>query len=77
MRNGRWCSSRSTVNSLDPNFMTPTERITELAEILARALIRPRPRQSSRISADDGDSPLDCAAIQSGHGPELDRKGRP
>jgi hypothetical protein len=64
-------------NAIHPDRMSTTERIAEIAEILARGFIRLRPRQSTRKSADDGDSPLDCPAIQSGYGHESPRRGMP
>jgi hypothetical protein len=47
--------------------MTADQRFSEIAEILAAGLTRLRARQSSQISADFGESSLDCAAHQSGH----------
>jgi hypothetical protein len=47
--------------------MTARERLTEIAEILATGLTRLKARQSSALSADFGESSLDCAAHQSGH----------
>ena len=49
------------------NETTATERIDEIAEILAVGLTRLRARQSSRLSADCGEGSLDCPAQQSGH----------
>jgi hypothetical protein len=46
--------------------MTDAERLSEVAEILARGLSRLKARQSSRLPADFGESSLDCAAHQSG-----------
>jgi len=46
--------------------ISPTERLTEIAQILATGLQRLRVRQSSPISPHVGESPLDCAALQSG-----------
>jgi len=43
------------------------ERIAEIGEILAAGLIRLRSRKSSSLSADDGESSLDCLGHQSGH----------
>jgi hypothetical protein len=54
-------------NSLRPVLMTADQRLTEIAEILAAGLTRLRARQSSQISADFGESSLDCAGHQSGH----------
>lgn len=56
-------------NALDPNLMTAAERLAEIAEILARGLIRLRARQSRQVSGDHGDSYLDFSADQRGHGP--------
>ncbi len=47
--------------------LTAAERLDEIAEILAVGLMRLRARQSTRKSADLGDSSLDCPADQSGH----------
>jgi hypothetical protein len=56
-------------NAFDPNLMTAAERLAEIAEILARGLIRLRARQSRQVSDDHGDSYLDYSANQRGHGP--------
>jgi len=53
-------------NALKPALMTAAERLDEVAEILAAGLMRAHARQSSPISADRGDSLLDCAGHQSG-----------
>jgi hypothetical protein len=47
--------------------MSADERLDEVAEILAAGLSRLVARQSSRLSADVGESSLDCPADQSGH----------
>ena len=47
--------------------MTAEERLDEVAEILAAGLSRLIARQSSPLSADSGESSLDCAGDQSGH----------
>ena len=47
--------------------MTPAARLSEVAEILAAGLSRLKARQSSALSADFGESSLDCPAAQSGH----------
>jgi hypothetical protein len=57
------------MNPLHPNQMTTAERHGELASILAAGLIRLRARQSSKQSADRGDSCLDFPGRQSGHEP--------
>jgi hypothetical protein len=48
-----------------------TERITEIAEILAAGLIRLRARKSSQISPDLGEISLDILADQSGPDPNI------
>ena len=53
-------------NCLHPDGMTPAERLSEVAQILAAGLSRLKARQSSALSADFGESSLDCAAGQSG-----------
>jgi hypothetical protein len=52
-----------------------TERLDEIAEILATGLMRLRARQSSHLSAHSGESSLDCAAHQSSHANALKRPG--
>jgi len=55
------------MNALSPDRMTAAERLGEIARILAAGLIRLRARQSSRLSADDGDSSVDFLADRRGH----------
>jgi hypothetical protein len=55
------------MNSLNPDLMTPAERLDEIAEILAVGLMRLRTRQSSSLSADLGECLVDYPAHQSGH----------
>ena len=55
-----------------PAQMTAAERLDEIAEILATGLMRLMSRQSSALPADPGESSVDCAAGQSGHGNALD-----
>ena len=55
------------MNALKPEHMTASERLDEVAYILAGGLQRLHARQSSALPADSGDSSLDCAADQSGH----------
>ncbi len=62
-------------NPLHPHHMTAEERLAEVAEILAAGLMRLRARQSSHLSADHGESSLDCVAHQSGHANALKREG--
>jgi hypothetical protein len=54
-------------NALHPDRMTPAERLDEIAEILAAGLIRLQARQSTHLSAERGESSLDCAAHRSSH----------
>lgn len=54
-------------NALDPDCMSTDERFTELAELLARGLVRLRAKQSSRLSAGRESSFVDFTAHQSGH----------
>ena len=52
---------------LHPNHMTPDERLAELAEILARGLIRLHARKASPLSADKRDSFVDLPPHRSRH----------
>jgi hypothetical protein len=54
-------------NALKPDRMTAEERLDEVAEILAAGLMRLMSRQSSPLSANFGESSLDCPGEQSGH----------
>jgi hypothetical protein len=47
--------------------LSPQERLTEIAEILAAGLMRVRLRQSSPLSGDPGESSLHISPGQSGH----------
>ena len=55
------------MSPLKPDLMSPAERLDEVAEILAAGLTRLMSRQSTSLSADFGESSLDCPANQSGH----------
>ena len=55
------------MNPLHPSHMSTDERLAEIAEILAAGLIRLHARQSSRLSADHGDSSLHFPPDQSVH----------
>jgi hypothetical protein len=55
------------MNALDPDLMSPDERLAEVAGILAVGLIRLRARQSSQLSGDRGESSLDCSPRQRRH----------
>jgi hypothetical protein len=63
------------MNALDPARMDSAERLDEISEILAAGLMRLRVRKSSPLSADCGESSLDCAARQSGHANVLNTAG--
>jgi hypothetical protein len=54
-------------NSLDPNRMTPAERLAELGRILAAGFIRMKARQSSPLSADRREGSVDISRLKSGH----------
>ena len=58
-----------TMNALHTDHMTAAERLAEIAQILARGLMRLRARQSSQLSGDRGDSCLDCSPHQRRHAP--------
>jgi hypothetical protein len=62
-------------NGIDPSFLSASERLAEIAEILATGLIRLKSRQSTPLSPDSGESSLDCAAHQSGHANALTDQG--
>jgi hypothetical protein len=62
-------------NGVDPNRLTPAERLDEIAEILATGLMRLRARQSSPLFPHNGESSLDCPAHQSGHADVLTSNG--
>jgi hypothetical protein len=51
------------------------DRLSEIGEILAAGLMRLQARQSSDLSADPGESSLDCTAHQRGHDKTLKRPG--
>ena len=55
------------MNALNPERLTPKERIAEVTRILSLGLIRLRARQSSQVSATVGESCLHIPPDQSGH----------
>ena len=55
------------MNPLKPEMMTADERLAEIAEILARGLVRLHARKSSPLSADDRDSFVDLPPHRSRH----------
>lgn len=58
---------RAGPNALNPARMTPDERLAELADILARGVIRLRARKSSYLSPDRGESSVDFSPDQRSH----------
>ena len=55
------------MSPLHPNHMTAAERLAELAQILARGLIRLHAHEASPLSADDRDSFVDLPPHRSRH----------
>ena len=55
------------MSALHPDQMTGTERIAELGELLAAALMRLQARESSQLCDDRGDSSVDFLPDRSGH----------
>jgi hypothetical protein len=55
------------MNALHPSHMTASERIAEIAGILAAGLMRLHARKSSPLSPVFEDSSLDCFAHRIGH----------
>jgi hypothetical protein len=62
-------------NALDPNLMTPAERLREVGEILALGLLRLREKQLK--TGNRRDNSLDFTANQSGHARTKKRRERP
>lgn len=58
---------------LNPNLLSPEERLAEIAEILAAGLMRLRERKSSALSADRGEGFLDLPAHQRMHANHVPR----
>ena len=54
-------------NPLNPDRMTPKERLAEVNRLLALGLIRLRMRESRQVSDLNGESSLHFRATQSGH----------
>ena len=55
------------MNALNPERLTPKERLAEVTRILALGLIRLRARQSRQVSAPAGESCLHFEPDRSGH----------
>ncbi len=64
-------------NALDPNLMTASERIDEIAAILAAAILRLKARQSAHHPRDSGDLSLAIPARQSRHARNRRRREKP
>jgi len=60
--------------ALHPRHMSAAERLNEVAEIIAKGVVRLMDRKSRALSAESGDSSLDFTAHQSVHGPENKRR---
>lgn len=59
--------SRAMTTPLNPDRMSPSERLLELGRILAAGLIRMKAAKSSALSAERGKSYVDFPAVKSGH----------
>jgi hypothetical protein len=55
------------MNALDPDQMTAAERLAEVADLIAAALMRLQQRKSSSLSGDLRESCLDFSADLRGH----------
>ncbi len=55
-------------NALDPDLMTPAERLREVGEILAAGLIRLHARRKEAAERQSGESSVDFSGDQSVHG---------
>ena len=55
------------MNGVNPDRLTPAERLAEVGSILAAGLIRMKARQSSPLSADLAESSVDLSGAKSGH----------
>ena len=62
-------------NALDPNLMTPAERLTEIGEILAAGLVRLRAKE--REKGDRRELSLDFPATRRVHGRKAKTRERP
>ncbi len=59
--------SRAMTTPLNPDRISPSERLHELGRILATGLIRMTTNKSSILSAELGESYVDFPAPKSGH----------
>jgi hypothetical protein len=60
-------------NALNPELMTPAERLAQIARILAVALVRLHGRKSSETVGSGGESFVDFSPAKSGHAPEREK----
>jgi hypothetical protein len=71
---GRNVSEQTAPEAGYPAQLSATDRLAEIAEILAAGLKRLWARKSSRISADLGESSLDLPDTESGHSTSAGRR---
>jgi hypothetical protein len=67
-------AGRASANALNPDRLTPAERLAELGQILALGLMRLHARKSSRLSADCGESSVDFLPNRSTHADAPERR---
>ena len=60
------------MNALDPDRMTPAERLAEIGDLLGAAFIRLQARKSRPLSDDFRESSLDFTLHQRGHADVLE-----
>jgi hypothetical protein len=60
------------MNPLDPDRMTPAERLAEIGELLGAAFIRLQARKSRSLSDHSGESSLDFTLHQRSHADVLE-----
>ena len=65
--------ARVGLNAIDPDRLTPEERVAEVGCILAAGVLRLHAGKSRSLSADSGDSYLDFSADQRRHADTLTR----
>jgi hypothetical protein len=66
---GHTSNMLSTPNAASLDHMSATERLDEIAELLAAGLLRARSAKSTALSADRGERFVDLSARESGHAP--------
>jgi hypothetical protein len=70
------CGDMTVSNALSPDRMSAAERLDEIGDLLAAALMRLRARKSSPISADGGESSLAMSPDQRMHAATENRMER-